>query len=108
MEVVGPARREGVVQRVIKRGGSTMNLSDLPVEDRELVLALIEIASVDCKELNWSDLEPILLACWNETSHRGRALSWGEIAPYVRAACDEAQAVTGKKPAGSRPKANTA
>ena len=57
-----------------------MNLSDLPAEDRELVLALIEIASVDCKELDWSDLEPILLACWNETSHRGRALSWGEIA----------------------------
>jgi hypothetical protein len=77
-----------------------MNLSDLPVEDRELVLALIEIASVDCKELHWSDLEPILSACWNETSRRGPALSWGEIAPYVRAACGETEAATLREPHG--------
>ena len=78
-----------------------MNLRDLPVEDQELVLALIDIASTDCREHAWSDLEPILRKCWNESRRTAPARDWSEVAPYVRAACDDTVTATRSDPADS-------
>lgn len=85
-----------------------MNLSDLPVEDQELVLALIEIASTDCRGHAWNDLEPILRKCWGETRRTAPAHDWNEVAPYVRAACEDAVTAARSDPADSDSQADAA
>lgn len=84
-----------------------MNLSDLPVEDQELVLSFIDIARADCRRHAWNDLEPILRKCWDE-SRIARARDWNAVAPYVRAACENAVRATRSDPMDSASQADAA
>ena len=75
-----------------------MNLTDLPIEDQRHVLALVEIAGLDYRELAWSELEPLLRRCWDNARHASATSRWETIAPHVRAAREETR--TGRPSAG--------
>lgn len=69
-------------------GRLVVNLIDLSGENLALVLAFVEIARVECIDRSWADIEPVLSACWNDTRGGISPLTWADISPYIRTACE--------------------
>jgi hypothetical protein len=65
-----------------------MNIAALPTLYKSQILALYKIAEEECADGTWEEIEPILATFWAE-AHPAPDLKWGEIAPYVRAACSQ-------------------
>jgi hypothetical protein len=68
-----------------------MDLRKLSLKDRALLEALAEIAQTESIERGWAEIEPMLAHCWNERLRKASRLTWEEIAPLIRGACERTQ-----------------
>lgn len=66
-----------------------MDFKKLSLTDRALLEALAEIAQTESIERSWSEIEPMLVYCWNKSLRTASTLNWEEIAPLIRGACEE-------------------
>ena len=65
-----------------------MNISEISPEDRDLISAFVEMARDLCTESSWEDVEPQLQSCWYRVHRKTSAMTWHDIAAYVKGACD--------------------
>lgn len=64
-----------------------MIISGLPPEDRDLIVAFIELARRECAESDWEDIESQLASSWARMRHK-TAPEWRDVLAYVRRACE--------------------
>lgn len=66
-----------------------MNIDDLSPDDRNRVLAFVEVARAYCRDSTWEQVEPRLTSRWYRRHLGFCAVPWRELAPYIRSACEE-------------------
>jgi hypothetical protein len=68
---------------------AAMNIDELSPDDRNRVLAFVEVARAYCRDSTWEQVEPRLTSRWYRKYLGFCAVPWRELAPYIRSACEE-------------------